>query len=80
MRAFYALQGSGMCKKSHPDTTKYLWIAALRPVLLYGLNAAHVTKNDQNALDKTQSRLLKTALGQRSICRKIVVYVVYSST
>ena len=68
-RAFYALQGSGMCKKSHPDTTKYLWIAALRPVLLYGLNAVHVTKNDQNALDKTQTRLLKTALGVSKFCR-----------
>ena len=62
-----------VCARNHIRilvlTTGYLWIAALRPVLLYRLSAVHVTKKDQSALDKTQSRLLKTALGVSKLCR-----------
>ena len=34
--AFYAMQGAGLCKQGlNPDGVRYLWHAAVRPVLLY---------------------------------------------
>ncbi|KAK2151278.1 hypothetical protein LSH36_368g01034, partial [Paralvinella palmiformis] len=37
-RAFYALQGVGLCKRgTDPDTIRYLWMTALRAVLTYGI-------------------------------------------
>ncbi len=36
-KAFYALQGSGMCDKGvKPDVVAHLWKAMIQPILLYG--------------------------------------------
>lgn len=68
-QAFYSLQGAGLCNRSHPDVTQYLWKAAVGPVLTYGLQSIDVSLKNLSLLDKTQSRLLKTAIGVSKFCR-----------
>ena len=42
-RAYYAMQGAGLCNNiSDADAIAYLWNAAIRPVLMYGINCIHV--------------------------------------
>ena len=44
-RAFYALQGVSLCKRgTNPDTIRYLWMTALRPVLIYGIFCMNMSK------------------------------------
>ena len=54
-KAFYALQGAGLCKNDvNPDTLAhtYIWNAAIRPVLLYGAHCMNLT---QKLLDETET-------------------------
>ena len=63
-QSFYALQGSGLCPRGvAPDIIAYLWNTAVNPVLSYNNHCVYLTTADINALDKTQSKLVKSALG-----------------
>ena len=69
-RAFYALQGAGLCKRgTNPNTIRYLWTAALRPVLMYGVPCMKMSKKALDMLEKCQTKLLKSALSLKSYCR-----------
>ncbi|KAK2159728.1 hypothetical protein LSH36_147g02026, partial [Paralvinella palmiformis] len=71
-RAFYALQCVGPCKRgTNPDTIRYLWMTALRPVLTYGISCMNMSKKNQTieSLEKYQTKLLKAAIGLKSYCR-----------
>ena len=69
-RAFYSLQGAGLGNlKSNPNAIAYLWNAALRPVLTYGLNCMFLSKSSMSKLEKTQSSLIKASLGLHKFCR-----------
>ena len=42
-RAYYAMQRAGLCNNiTDADAIAYLWNAAIRPVLMYGINCIHV--------------------------------------
>ena len=62
-RAFYSLQGAGLCSRSRPDTSAYLWTTALRPILTYGLGAVSINKKDIASLEKAQAGMIKGAIG-----------------
>ena len=69
-RAFYVLQGAGLCNQGlNPDSIRYLWMAAVRPVLTYGAPCVTLSKSAKDKLDKCQTKLLKSVLGLRSFCR-----------
>ena len=69
-RAFYSLQGAGLCTKGiTPFTKAYLWNSAIRPILLYGNNCIHLNKSNTNELNKIQSSLIKAALNLPKTCK-----------
>ena len=42
-RAYYGMQGAGLCNNiTNADAIAYIWNAAIRPVLTYGINCIHV--------------------------------------
>jgi hypothetical protein len=69
-RAFYALQGAGLCVNgTNPDTITHIYSTAVRPVLLYGLECVYQTKSIMHEVETVQSKLLKAALGLKRYCR-----------
>ena len=69
-KAFYSLQSAGMCSNGvEPRVISHLWKTALQPVLLYGDECFHLKTKHVNELSKTQSKLLKAALGLRKHMR-----------
>ena len=69
-RAFYTLQSTGLCKGGvSPDTMSHIWKVAVQPVLSYATQSLFIRKSDCQALDRTQSRILKAALGLSKFCK-----------
>ena len=69
-RAFYALQGAGLCTNgSSPDTIAHIFSTAVRPVLLYGLESVHQSKQAKKDAEILQGKLLKAALGLKTYSR-----------
>ena len=69
-RAFYPLPSTGLCKGGvSPDTMDHIWNVAVQPVLSYATQSLCLRKSHLQALDRTQSRLLKAALVLSKICK-----------
>ena len=69
-RAFYALQGVGLCKNGcNVDVKKQVWNSIMVPTLTYGLECINLKKSDIHELDVLQSKLIKAALGLPKFCR-----------
>lgn len=65
-RAFYSLQGAGLCHRGcSPGTITHIFSAAVRPVLTYGLECLSHDKTSIKLLESLQGKLLKSALGLR---------------
>ena len=65
-RAFFSLQSAGLHPRGlAPVTIAHLWNAAVRPVLTYGAHCLHMNASLVATLDRTQSILVKSALGLR---------------
>ena len=64
MRAFYGLQGAGLCARgANPFTIAHNYKTAIQPILTYGCSNLNLTHNDISELEKVQASLIKTALG-----------------
>ena len=64
------MQGAGFCNGiTDIDTLAYVWNAAIRPVLTYGINCTHVSKSCLADMEKIQTKLLKTGIGVHKLCR-----------
>ena len=69
-RAFYSLQGAGLCQNgSSPYTAAHTYSVAVRPVLTYGLECVYQQKKTWHDIESLQGKFLKTALGLRQHCR-----------
>jgi hypothetical protein len=69
-RAYYSLQGAGLRARAlAPKTMRYLWQAAVRPILTYGTQCTYLQPSAVKELDKTQSSLIKQALGLKKTSR-----------
>ena len=69
-RAFYALQGAGLCVGGvNPDVIAQIYNAIVRPVLTYGLHCVSLSKGARESVDKIQAKLLKATLGLKPSCR-----------
>ena len=69
-KAFYALQSSGLCNGGvSPNTMSHIWNVAVQSVLTYGIQCIPLKVCDIQNLDKTQTRLLKSALGLSKYCK-----------
>ena len=63
-KAFYGLQGSGMCANGvRPEVVSHLWKAMIQPILLYATQSLPLSKTDIVEMDKLQAKLIKSALG-----------------
>ena len=61
-RAYYGLQGAGVCCDGvPPKTLSHIYKAAIQTILTYG--CPNITDRSVKSLEKTQGILLKTALG-----------------
>ena len=56
-RAYYSLQGAGLCKNGvQPETIREIWSKGYAPVLLYGCHCVALTKsNKKNASQDADS-------------------------
>ena len=75
-KAFYSLKGAGLCNIYNDiDTISYVHVykAAIRPVLLYGLNCVNITKKEWREIEKCQAGILKSALHLHKFCRSTPV-------
>jgi len=69
-RAFYSLQGAGLCVSGAcAQTITKIWNMVLRPVLLYGLSSFSLSRKSINELESTQGKLLKSAFGLGKYCK-----------
>ena len=69
-RAFYCLQGAGLCQRGcSPGTISHIYSAAVWPVLTYGLECLYHDKTSVKSLESLQGKLLKSALGLKRSCR-----------
>jgi hypothetical protein len=69
-RAFFGLAGAGLRPCAlHPSTMTHLWSAAVRPILLYGAHCTHIRPSSLTEMQRTQTGLLKRALGLNKRCR-----------
>ena len=69
-RAYFALQGAGFSNTATDvDALSYIWKAAIRPILTYGINCINVSAGDLEKMEKIQSRLLKAGIGIHKFCR-----------
>ena len=58
------MQGAGLCNNiTDADAIAYLWNAAIRPVLTYGINCIHVSKTCLSRMETLQAKTLKAAIG-----------------
>ncbi len=46
-----------------PDVVAHLWKAMIQPILLYGTQYSPINKTDITEIDKSQAKLLKSAIG-----------------
>jgi hypothetical protein len=69
-KSFYCLQSAGLCSGGiSSDSMRCVWNAAIRPVLSYGLSSIHVPGKYMDTIEKTQSKLMKAAIGLSKYCR-----------
>ena len=69
-RAFYSLQGAGLCVKGcSPSTISRIYTTAIRPVLTYGLECVYQGKTVMNQVEVIQGKCLKAALGLKYYCK-----------
>ena len=69
-RAFFSLQGAGLHPRGlSPLTVSAVWKAAVRPVLLYGAHCTYTSRTAIDMMNKTDTTLLKNAIGLRKWCR-----------
>ena len=69
-RAYFALQGAGFNNTvTDVDALSYIWKAAIRPILTYGINCIIISAGDLEKMEKIQSRLLKAGMGIHKFCR-----------
>ena len=69
-RAFYALQGAGLCVGGvNPDVIAQIYNAIVRPVLSYGIHCVCLSKGARESGDTIQAKLLKAALGLKAYSR-----------
>ena len=69
-KAFYALQGSGLCSNgTHPSTVAHIFKTAVQPVLFYGMECLFQSKAAIAKAESTLAKLLKGALGLKSCSR-----------
>ena len=69
-KAFYALQGSGLCLNgSNPGTIAHIIKAAIQPVLSFGMECVFQSKSVITKAQSTLAKLLKTALGLKGYSR-----------
>ena len=62
-RAFYSLQGAGLCKNGvQPNIISEIWTKACQPVLAYGCECIQLNNRNRSELDKLQAKLLKASL------------------
>ncbi len=45
-----------------PDVIAHLWKAMMQPILLYGTQSLPINKTDITEIDKSQAKLLKSAI------------------
>ena len=63
-KAYYSLQGAGVCRDGvSPFTASHIYTTAVQSSLLYGNDCIYTTKSDMDILDKTQGKHLKSMLG-----------------
>ena len=63
-RAYHSLESTGLHPRGlSPETMQHLWNAAVRPVLTYGSHCISLNRQQLDSLEKTQSSLIKRALG-----------------
>ena len=63
-KAFYALQGAGLCQQGlETDTAMHVWSATCKTILLYGCDSLSLSKGNKEELEKIQARLLKCIIG-----------------
>ena len=63
-KAFYNLQGAGMCSNGvEPRVISYLWKAALQPIILYGNECFPLSSRNVKSCNKLQSKHIKASLG-----------------
>ena len=69
-RAYFAMQGAGFNNTvTDVDALSYIWKAAIRPILTYGINCINISAGDLEKMEKIQSRLLKARIGIQKFCR-----------
>ena len=69
-RAFYSLQGAGLCVKGcNSETIAHIYNTAIRPVLTYGLECVFQGSTVMGQVEATQSKFLKASLGIKLNCR-----------
>ena len=69
-RAYFALQGAGVNNAvADVDALSYIWNAAIRHILTYGINCINILAGDLEKIEKIQSRLLKAGMGIHKFCR-----------
>ncbi len=62
-KAFYALQGSGMCANGvRPEVVSHLWKALIQPILLHATQSLPLSKSNIVEMDKLQAKLIKSVL------------------
>ena len=77
-RAFYGLQGAGLCAKgANPFTIAHIYKTAIQPFLTYGCSTLNLKHTDINELKKVQASLIKTALGLPKYSRKAGTHQYY---
>ena len=73
-RAYFALQGAGFnTTVTDVDALSYIWKAAIRPILTYGINCIYISAGDLEKMEKIQSRLLKAGIGIHKFCRSLPI-------
>ena len=69
-KAFYALQGSGLCQHGcNPATISHIFKAAVQPVLTYGMECVFQSKSALHLAQSAQTKLLKASLGLKTSCK-----------
>ena len=63
-KAFYALQGAGLCQQGlETDTAIHVWSATYKSILIYGCHLLSLSYGNKVELDKIQAHLLKCIIG-----------------
>ena len=69
-RAFYSLQGAGLCNNGlNIQTAVHVWNTTCKSILLYGCNTMYINKSCLARLDKLQAKLIKTVVGIGPRCQ-----------